>query len=56
LPAEGSIVRADPGIGLAIKFKEGNRDTRTHLQKILEYVDRTTRMYDNEYLARLGRK
>ncbi len=56
LPAEGSIVRADPGMGLAIKFKEGNRDSRTHLQKILEYVDRTTRMYDNEYLARLGRK
>ncbi|MGC2195074.1 MAG: diguanylate cyclase [Terriglobales bacterium] len=56
LQAEGSVVRADPGMGLAIKFKEGNRDSRAHLQKILEFVDRTTRMYDNEYLARLGRK
>ncbi len=56
LHAEGSVVRADPGMGLAIKFKEGNRDTRAHLQKVLDYVDRTTRMYDNEYLARLGRK
>ena len=56
LQAEGSVVRADPGMGLAIKFKEGNRDTRAHMQKVLEYVDRTTRMYDNEYLARLGRK
>ncbi len=56
LQAEGSVVRADPGMGLAIKFKEGNRDSRAHLQKILDFVDRTTRMYDNEYLARLGRK
>jgi len=56
LQAEGSVVRADPGMGLAIKFKEGNRDTRANLQKVLEFVDRTTRMYDNEYLARLGRK
>jgi diguanylate cyclase (GGDEF)-like protein len=56
LQAEGSVVRADPGMGLAIKFKEGNRDSRTHLQKILEFVERSTRMYDNEYLARLGRK
>ena len=50
------MVRADPGMGLAIKFKEGNRDSRAHLQKILEFVERSTRMYDNEYLARLGRK
>jgi diguanylate cyclase (GGDEF)-like protein/putative nucleotidyltransferase with HDIG domain len=56
LQAEGSVVRADPGMGLAIKFKEGNRDSRAHLQKILDFVDRTTRMYDNEYLAKLGRK
>jgi diguanylate cyclase (GGDEF)-like protein/putative nucleotidyltransferase with HDIG domain len=56
LQAEASVVRADPGMGLAIKFKEGNRDSRAHLQKILDFVDRTTRKYDNEYLARLGRK
>jgi diguanylate cyclase (GGDEF)-like protein/putative nucleotidyltransferase with HDIG domain len=56
LQAEGSVVRADPGMGLAIKFKEGNRDSRANLQKILDFVDRTTRKYDNEYLARLGRK
>ena len=43
-------------MGLAIKFKEGNRDSRANLQKILDFVDRTTRKYDNEYLARLGRK
>jgi diguanylate cyclase (GGDEF)-like protein/putative nucleotidyltransferase with HDIG domain len=56
LQAEGGVVRSDPGMGLAIKFKEGNRDSRAHLQEILEFVDRATRTYDNEYLARLGRK
>jgi diguanylate cyclase (GGDEF)-like protein/putative nucleotidyltransferase with HDIG domain len=56
LQAEGSIVRSDPGVGLAIKFKEGNRDSRAHLQKILEFVDRSTRLYDQQYLAKLGRK
>jgi diguanylate cyclase (GGDEF)-like protein/putative nucleotidyltransferase with HDIG domain len=56
LTAEGSVVRSDPGMGLAIKFKEGNRDNRAHLQKILDYVENRTRVYDSEYLARLGRK
>jgi diguanylate cyclase (GGDEF)-like protein/putative nucleotidyltransferase with HDIG domain len=56
LTAEGSVVRSDPGMGLAIKFKEGNRDNRVHLQKILEYVENKTRAYDSEYLTRLGRK
>jgi hypothetical protein len=49
-------VRSDPGVGLAIKFKEGNRENRAHIQKILDYVERKTRAYDSEYLARLGRK
>ena len=56
LTAEGSVVRSDPGMGLAIKFKEGNRENRAHLQKILDYVENKTRTYDSEYLARLGRK
>ena len=56
LTAEGSVVRSDPGMGLAIKFKEGNRENRAHLQKILDYVDNKTRAYDSEYLTRLGRK
>src|SRR5580765_6635735 len=56
LTAEGNVVRSDPGMGLAIKFKEGNRENRAHLQKILDYVDNKTRAYDSEYLTRLGRK
>jgi diguanylate cyclase (GGDEF)-like protein/putative nucleotidyltransferase with HDIG domain len=53
LQAEGSVVRADPGVGLAIKFKEVNREERVHLQEILDFVDRTTKMYDSQYISKL---
>ena len=32
------------------------RENRAHLQSILDYVENKTRVYDSEYLARLGRK
>ncbi|HZE26541.1 MAG TPA: diguanylate cyclase [Terriglobales bacterium] len=56
LQADGSVVRSDPGVGLAIKFKEGNRDDRAHLQQILEFVNRNSKMYDSEYLSKLIKK
>jgi len=56
LQADGCVVRADPGVGLAIKFKEGNRDDRAHLQQILEFVNRNSKMYDSEYLSKLIKK
>jgi len=56
LAAEGSVIRSDPGVGLAIKFKEGSRGERAHLQQILEFVDRSTKLYDSQYAAKLARK
>jgi len=53
LRAEGSIVRCDPGQGLAIKFKEVSREERAYLQKIIEFVDRSSKLYDNTYLSRM---
>jgi diguanylate cyclase (GGDEF)-like protein/putative nucleotidyltransferase with HDIG domain len=53
LLAEGSVVRSDPGTGLAIKFKEGSRDERVHLQKILEFVERATKQYDDQYISQM---
>jgi diguanylate cyclase (GGDEF)-like protein/putative nucleotidyltransferase with HDIG domain len=53
LRAEGSVVRFDPGQGLAIKFKDASRDERASLQKIIEYVDRNSKLYDNTYLSRI---
>ena len=53
LQAEGMVVRNDPGTGVAIQFKEGNRDERAHLQRIMEYVDRTSKAFDNYYLSKM---
>jgi hypothetical protein len=51
--AEGAVLRIDPGRGIAVQFKEGNREQREELQRIVEYVDRTTKSYDNYYLSRV---
>jgi hypothetical protein len=56
LQAEGSIVRADPGVGLAIKFKEVSREERVHMQEILDFVERTTKLYDSQYISKLLKK
>jgi diguanylate cyclase (GGDEF)-like protein/putative nucleotidyltransferase with HDIG domain len=56
LKAEGSIVRADPGVGLAIKFKEVSREERVHLQEILDFVDQSTKLYDSQYISKLLKK
>jgi diguanylate cyclase (GGDEF)-like protein/putative nucleotidyltransferase with HDIG domain len=53
LQAEGSVVRIDPGSGISVKFKEGNREDRAHLQQIMEYVDRTAKAYDNYYVSKM---
>jgi diguanylate cyclase (GGDEF)-like protein/putative nucleotidyltransferase with HDIG domain len=51
--AYGKVLRMDPGRGIAVQFKEGNREQREELQRIVEYVDRTTKSYDNYYLSRV---
>ena len=53
LQAEGIVVRNDPGSGVAIKFKEGSREDRAHLQQIMEFVDRTSKAFDNYYLTKV---
>jgi diguanylate cyclase (GGDEF)-like protein/putative nucleotidyltransferase with HDIG domain len=53
LQAEGIVVRNDPGSGLAIKFKEGSREDRAHLQQIMDFVDRTSKAFDNYYLTKV---
>jgi diguanylate cyclase (GGDEF)-like protein/putative nucleotidyltransferase with HDIG domain len=56
LQAEGTIVRADPGVGLAIKFKEVSREERVHMQEILDFVQRSTKLYDSQYISKLLKK
>jgi diguanylate cyclase (GGDEF)-like protein/putative nucleotidyltransferase with HDIG domain len=53
LTAEGVVARIDPGVGVAVQFKETNREGREKMLKILEYVQRTTTFYNNRYFEGL---
>jgi diguanylate cyclase (GGDEF)-like protein/putative nucleotidyltransferase with HDIG domain len=53
LSAEGVVARLDPGSGLAIQFRELNREGRERMLKILEFVQKTTTFYNNRYLNSL---
>jgi diguanylate cyclase (GGDEF)-like protein/putative nucleotidyltransferase with HDIG domain len=53
LSAEGSVVRIDPGSGIAIQFDEMNREGRESMYRILEYVQNTSTFYDNNYFKKL---
>jgi hypothetical protein len=53
LSAEGVVARLDPGSGLAVQFRELNREGRERMLKILEFVQKTTTFYNNRYLSSL---
>jgi diguanylate cyclase (GGDEF)-like protein len=53
LRAEGSVLRIDPGSGIAIIFNELNRENKEQMHRILEYVHNTTAFYDNRYLSKV---
>jgi diguanylate cyclase (GGDEF)-like protein len=53
LSAEGVVARLDPGSGLAVQFRELNREGRERMLKILEFVQKTTTFYNNRYLNSL---
>jgi diguanylate cyclase (GGDEF)-like protein len=53
LSAEGVVARLDPGSGIAVQFREVNREGRERMFKILEFVQKTTTFYNNRYLDSL---
>jgi hypothetical protein len=53
LSADGVVARLDPGTGVAIQFREMNREGRERMFKILEFVQKTTTFYNNRYLDSL---
>lgn len=55
LLAEGSVHRMDLGLGVAVQFKELNREDRNQMQRILELVQKTTTSYENQYIRLLNR-
>ena len=53
LSAEGVVARLDPGSGVAVQFREMNREARERMFRILEFVQKTTTFYNNRYLDSL---
>jgi len=47
------VARLDPGSGVAVQFRELNREARDRMLKILEFVQKTTTFYNNRYLNSL---
>ncbi len=53
LTVEGTVARLDPGSGIAVQFKEMNREGRERMFRILEHVQKTTSFYNKRYLESL---
>jgi len=53
LAAEGVVARMDPGSGIAVQFREMNREGRERMFKVLEFVQKTTTFFNNRYLDSL---
>jgi diguanylate cyclase (GGDEF)-like protein/putative nucleotidyltransferase with HDIG domain len=56
LSTEGTIARIHPGSGVAVQFKEMNRESREKMYRILEFVQNTTTMYNDRYLQNLFKR
>ncbi len=54
LQAAGTVARIDPGMGLAVQFKELNREDKDKMHRVLEFVQNSTVLYDNRYLKMLN--
>jgi len=53
MQAEGSVIRIDPGSGIAVQFYDMSRDDRDKMHHVLEFVHNTTMFYDNRYFSKL---
>ena len=53
LSTDGIVARIEPGTGVAVQFKEVNREGRERMAKILEHVQKTTAYYNNRYFENL---
>ena len=53
LTHEGVVIRLDPGSGVAVQFREANREGRERMIKILEVVQKTNAYYNNRYFENM---
>jgi diguanylate cyclase (GGDEF)-like protein/putative nucleotidyltransferase with HDIG domain len=56
LSAEGTVARIHPGSGVAMQFKEMNRESRESMYRILEWVQSANLMHNDRYLQTLFRR
>jgi diguanylate cyclase (GGDEF)-like protein/putative nucleotidyltransferase with HDIG domain len=56
LQAEGSVIRVDPGSGIAIMFSDMNREDRGKIHRVMEYVQLASTMYDDHYVQKLKQR
>jgi diguanylate cyclase (GGDEF)-like protein/putative nucleotidyltransferase with HDIG domain len=50
LSAEGKVARIHPGSGVAVQFNEMSREAREKMYRILEFVQKSTTVYNDRYL------
>ena len=55
LHTEGTVARIHPGSGIAVQFRELNREDKVRMHRILEFVQNSTTLYDNRYYEKLNR-
>src|SRR6202166_1393131 len=55
LQTEGTVARMHPGSGVAVQFKELNRDDKVKMHHVLEFVQNSSAMYDNRYQEKINR-
>ena len=51
--AERIVSGLDSGSGVAVQFREMNRDGRDRMFRILEFVQKTSAFYNNRYFENL---
>ena len=56
LHTEGKVLRIDPGSGIAVQFSDMSREDRIAIQRVVEYVQLASTMYDDHYVAKLKEK
>ena len=55
LHADGTVARMHPGSGVAVQFKELNREDKVKMHRVLEFVQNSSAMYDNRYYEKINR-
>jgi len=53
IQAEGSVLRLEPGAGIAVQFNETTRGDRGKIPQVIEYVQKTSQQYDSSYYEKL---